>query len=82
MHKLEFNIKQHSIIKISYCRSRTASTRYCSTSNPPAQPDPAQQVQQPTQQMQQQVQQLINIHWSISNQNTGRPTEDVEAHLL
>ena len=45
---------------------------------PPAEFDPAQQVQQPAQ-----VQQLIQINWShFKPEFSGKPEEDAEAHLL
>ena len=59
---------------------------------PPAQTDPAQQVQQspqPTQQAQQpmqptqQGQHLVHLNWShFKPEFSGKPEEDAEAHLL
>ena len=56
---------------------------------PPAQPHPAQQVQQPTQpahQVQQpahQTQQVVHLNWShFQPEFSGKPQEDAEAHLL
>ena len=83
LNRIEFNIEQHSINKIS-CGLQAPDIQ--APPPPPAQPDSVQQVQQPaqpTQQMQQQVQQLININWShIKPEFSGKPEEDAEAHFL
>ena len=56
---------------------------------PPAQSDPAQQMQQPAHQVQQiaqptqQGQQIGHLNWShFIPEFSGKPEEDAEAHLL
>ena len=79
---MESNIKQHSTTKINY---GPQAPDIPAPQPPPAQLEPTQQAThpvQPTQQVQQ-VQQLTQINWShFKPQFSGKPEEDVEAHLL